>query len=439
MIASFAVRNWKSFRGEEVFSFAASKEAKKREHVFEPARGVRLLPVAGVFGPNASGKSNFISACETLRNLVLHGGTRAGALPYHPFKLDSECLHQPTGFVVEFVHRGKLFRYAVDYTRDEVISEELVELKNSRTVCVYRRERSRLVEVCDALDASLAATVMKATRQNVLFAHNAAVFNVAGADVVADWMRACVLILKDSDSAHRGGVVVQHNGVVRETWGATLKALGTGIEGLKSVPVGWETSGISEEQQQEWSGRLAPNQAVFLHTPDGGQRLLVFCEGGELVVHKLMTQHYDQTGREVLFDLAEESEGVRRMVDLLPALALLIHTPHPLVVFVDELDSSLHSEATQALLERFLTTSLPRPPAQLFFTTHDLMLMDQELFRRDELWLCDTTSDGSSHFTCFADYAGLHHTTKLRNLYLSGRTHGLPRIVAEDILPYGSE
>jgi hypothetical protein len=67
------------------------------------------------------------------------------------------------------------------------------------------------------------------------------------------------------------------------------------------------------------------------------------------------------------------------------------------------------------------------------------MLMDQELFRRDELWLCDTTSDGSSHFTCFADYAGLHHTTKLRNLYLSGRTHGLPRIVAEDILPYGSE
>ncbi len=72
MVIAFSIKNWKSFRDEVSFTMEASKERNHSGTVakFKKFR-LNLLPVTGIFGPNASGKSNFVKALSFLQSLIV--------------------------------------------------------------------------------------------------------------------------------------------------------------------------------------------------------------------------------------------------------------------------------------------------------------------------------------------------------------------------------
>ena len=91
MIISFSVENWMSFRDRTTFSMVASRERQHGERV--PKLGkyqTRVLPIAAIYGGNASGKTNFFKALSFAKTLVVEGTRPDSLIPIETFRLDDE-------------------------------------------------------------------------------------------------------------------------------------------------------------------------------------------------------------------------------------------------------------------------------------------------------------------------------------------------------------
>lgn len=116
------------------------------------------------------------------------------------------------------------------------------------------------------------------------------------------------------------------------------------------------------------------------------------------------------------------------MIDLIPILCKATQTTGGAVYVIDEIDRSLHSMVTAAIVEDFLAACSPASRIQLVFTTHDLSLMRGTLLRHDEMWRVEKNALGESSLQDFAAYKGLRAGTDIENLYWQGRFGGIPRL-----------
>ena len=98
------------------------------------------------------------------------------------------------------------------------------------------------------------------------------------------------------------------------------------------------------------------------------------------------------------------------------------------VFIVDELDRCLHTMLTSCLIKDFVTSCGPGTRKQLLFTTHDLLLMDQSLMRRDEMYIAQRGTDGCSELVGLAEFEGIRFDKDLIRSYLDGRFGGIPML-----------
>ena len=101
---------------------------------------------------------------------------------------------------------------------------------------------------------------------------------------------------------------------------------------------------------------------------------------------------------------------------------------------IDEVDRSLHSLLTRQLIEAYLANCSTESRAQLLIATHDVLLMDQGLFRRDEMWVAERNREGCSELLSFSDYKDVRYDKNIRKSYLQGRLGGVPRIFLSNAL-----
>ena len=159
------------------------------------------------------------------------------------------------------------------------------------------------------------------------------------------------------------------------------------------------------------------------------ERYIVTRKEGELRAKKLVTYHPKIDGTEIRFDIRQESDGSQRVIDLLPALLDLSSPTSKKVYVIDEIDRSLHTLLTRRLLEAYLAKCSAETRTQLLLTTHDVLLMDQQILRRDEMWVTERDADGSSNLNSFSEYKDVRYDKDIRKSYLQGRLGGIPRIL----------
>lgn len=150
-------------------------------------------------------------------------------------------------------------------------------------------------------------------------------------------------------------------------------------------------------------------------------------ENGELVIEKLFSVHKDRHGRDVAFLLEDESDGTLRLLDLLPAFANL-HDKQNYVFIIDELDRSLHTLLQEWLIKFFLESCGEKTRNQLIFTTHNVNLLNQSIFRRDELWGISKNGKQCSELYSFRDFEGIRKDKDIRKIYLNGLIGAVPLI-----------
>src|ERR1051325_6063306 len=199
MLAQFTVENFLSFKDETVFSMVAAEEDHHRNHIIKNGRGkkVSLLRAAALYGANASGKSNLITAIAFARFFIVYRTMSGEPLSVNPFKLSKETLNRPSRFEFIFKQAGIIYSYGFKWESKRILEEWLFATRGNREELCFKRKTSAREKVSvqfgdfltekNTTSKQFLEFVAQGTRPNQLFLTEAADRNVKRIKPVFDW------------------------------------------------------------------------------------------------------------------------------------------------------------------------------------------------------------------------------------------------------------
>ena len=436
MLISFRIENWMSFRNQVTFSMVASRERQHSDRV--PKLGkyqTRILPVAAIYGGNASGKTNFFKALSFAKALVVKGTQPDSLIPVESFRLDARMAEQPTRLGFELLVDEIIYEFSFAATRKAVLEEKLVVITASREKVLYHR-RDGKPNFDDALARDqFLQFAFQGTRDNQLFLTNSVSQKVDTFRPVYDWFKDTLELVAPDSRFEPFEQFLDEGQPLYATMNEMLSQLDTGIAHLGGEELPFENMPLPEPLKTKLQEDVKEGMTVRLLTEPINERFVVTRKEGELVAKKLVTYHPKADGTEAKFEMRHESDGSQRVIDLLPAFLELSAQISKKVYVIDEVDRSLHTLLTRRLIEAYLANCTTETRTQLLLTTHDVLLMDQQLLRRDEMWVAERDATGASSLISFSEYKDVRYDKDIRKSYLQGRLGGIPRILLGGTLP----
>lgn len=435
MIVSFSIKNWMSFHNQATLSMVASRERQHSDRI--PKLGkyqTRVLPVAAIYGGNASGKTNFFKALSFVKALIVKGTQPESMISVEPFRLETNGIEQPSSFAFELLIDEIIYEYSFAVTRKAIVEEKLVIVTSSSEKVLYDRRDGK-----PNFDKSLAKDqflqfAFKGTRDNQLFLTNSVSQKVDNFRPVFNWFKDTLELVAPDSRFEPFEQFLDEGHPLYTTMNEMLPQLDTGIAHLGGEKIPFENIPLPESLKMKLQEDVKEGMTVRLMTEPINERFVVTRKGSELIAKKLVTYHPKSDGTEAKFEIRQESDGSQRVIDLLPAFLELSAHKSKKVYVIDEVDRSLHTLLTQRLLEAYLANCSTETRSQLLLTTHDVLLMDQQLLRRDEMWVTERDTFGTSSLFSFSEYKDIRYDKDIRKSYLQGRMGGIPRILLEGAL-----
>ena len=435
MLISFELENWMSFRDRVTFSMVASRERQHRSRV--PKLGkydISVLPVAAIYGGNASGKTNFFKALNFAKQFIVMGSLPDALIPVEPYRLIDEYAHKPSRFKFEILANDKIYEYSFGVTRTKVTEERLVQISPSRETVLFDRSIRFPVAENVVMEDRL-EFVYQGTRDNVLFLTNTVSQKVDTFLPLYQWFRDSLELIAPDTRFGGFEQFLDEGHPLYAIMNEALPQLDMGFTTLGGELFPFESINIPDHIKTKLSEDVKEGSSVRVMTGPTNERFVVTRQNGELIAKKLVTYHNKEDGSKSRFDMRQESDGSQRVIDLLPAFLAMMNKGSSKVFIIDEVDRSLHTLLVRTLLETYLNHCSDKTRAQLLFTTHDLLLMDQDILRRDEMWVAERDARGASTLISFSDYKNIRYDKDIRKSYLQGRLGGIPKVLLGDLLP----
>jgi hypothetical protein len=388
-----------------------------------------LLRSAVIYGANASGKSNLVKAIDLARQFILKGTHVKDAIPRMPFKLCRDSAKKVSKFEFEIRCGDKCYVYGYKIDNKLVYEEWLYEIKKTTEVLLFERlttsEGKTSVEFGkikteNSKEREFLQFVAMGTRPNQLFLTESMERDVKHFADVYSWF-AEVLVVIYPHSQFLPLAVATQDSDFGSTMANSLEQLGTGIHDFVLKDVNHDVV-LPEQLYKDIREKLVtPDDSVLVTGPDG-ERYIVEFDNGDISAQELKFQHrMGDCEEDVLLGIEEESDGTRRLLDLLPTFGNW--TRKNQVVIIDELDRSLHPHLSYKLLKLFFEDSASQ--SQLIATTHEEHLLDLELLRRDEIWFVEKDQFGASHVYSLEEFAP-RYDKDIERGYLMGRFGAIP-------------
>lgn len=428
MLISFSVENWQSFREKATLSMVASREKQHKDRISRIDKyKMGLLPVAVIYGGNASGKSKFFNALKFVQTFVIKIIQPDSAIPREYFKLDKNCSTRPSKFEIQLLIDNTCYEFSFSVTEQKVVEEKLIKILANSEKILYHRKLGKEISFPD--DSELRNDkrlrfVAEGTRDNQLFLTNSVDQRINYFQSIYDWFKL-KLILVAPEARFFGNLdYLSMNNIISKV------DIGISRLGEKDIPFG----------DLQWPKEM--ENKLIDELPEGGQvqimalnkRIYLINKDRKLHAKKLIPYHRSLEGKEVPFEFDDESAGTIRILDLFPIFLQLMNHKQSRVYFIDELDRCMHTLMTRNFLETYLQSCSTKNRSQLVFTTHDVLLMDQDLLRRDEIWITERDKKGCTSLISFAEYKDVRADKNILKSYLEGRLGGIPKI-----LLWGSE
>lgn len=433
MLIRFSLENWMSFRDKVTFSMVASKERQHGERVPNLSKyQARILPIAAIYGGNASGKTNFFKALGFARKLVVRGTQTDSLISVEPFRLDAEWVERPSRFCFELLINEIIYEFSFAVTREKVVEEKLVVITSTSEKVLYdRREGKPNFNESLAKDQFL-RFAFQGTRENQLFLTNSVSQKVDNFRPVYDWFNETLELVAPDSRFEPFDLFLDEGQPLYSTMNEMLMQLDTGIARLGGEVIQFENIPLPESLKTKIQEEVKEGMTVRLRDELTKERFVVTRKNGELIAKKLVTFHPKADGTEVKFEIRQESDGSQRVIDLLPAFLELYSHVSKKVFVIDEIDRSLHPMLIQGLIETYLASCSIETRSQLLLTTHNVLLMDQQLLRRDEMWVAERDANGASTLFSFSEFKDVRFDKDIRKSYLQGRLGGIPRILVPE-------
>lgn len=448
MLQQFIVENFLSFKNKEVFSLQPGKGSLKKSHKVEAIKGQWILKSAAIFGPNAGGKSNFVKAIELGKKLVLRGTRTDDLIDYYPFRLSSDSNKKDTTLIYHILCNNKKYEYGFKYNAELIKEEWLKQITKKTVYTIFQRNVEKSIFDISYLikqnpkeeETQFLSFFAKATPQRQLFLHEVLsrnirdnVSNINDLESVINWFANSLKVIFP-DTPYKQGVLLEavDDNDLKRGFGALLRYFNTGVDGVKLIDVQFDKLGIPQDLQRAIKADLSKSssdEAFGTLRFEDNLFLINFIEG-EIKAKKLMTVHkkIDNEGIE-LFSLGDESDGTKRLFDYIPLILDLVQGGK--VFVVDEMERSLHPSLIQQIIKLFYKYS-EGTSSQLIFTTHESSLMNQKIFRKDEIWLMKKSSNGISTFGRMDELYNVRFDKMLQNSYLNGDYGATPVFEMEE-------
>lgn len=445
MFIGFSVSNFLSFKTTQTMSMIASKVARHKQHILM-GNGKKVLKTGLIYGANAGGKSNFIKAIDFSRDIILEGLEQVD-LNKKYFRIDTSNYKVPGVFEYRLMTQsGKEYSYgiAISYAEKEIISEWLIRIeKNGSETFVFNRDinedgeniteseikyenREEAIRwqvyledfgknISDSLKKKtiLSDIAERSGKQVGIFKEILDVYN---------WFQSIIILFPTSQYSGLNQMIEKEN--VRQFFSKMMQYFDTGIMSVESKQGPMDFDKIFEGIPAEYAEKLKikisndiTNESVLCKVNNQIYSLKKD-DDGNIITTKMMQNHGN--GQD-LFEYADESDGTKRLFDLIP---LFYGHNGNRVIFIDEIDRSLHTNLTRRFLELFYKLT-ERDNSQLIATTHDSNLLDLDLIRQDEIWFVERVKDQSSRMYSLNRYKE-RYDKRVDKEYLLGRYEAVP-------------
>lgn len=437
MLIEFKVANYRSIREEQTLSFVASNYSDELLENLIPLelpgvkKGTRLLNAAAIYGANASGKSNLLAALGFLVGFVKNSAT--GKKPdastgTEPFKLDPAGQETPTRFELQAMVDGLRMLYGVELTRRRITKEYLVAYPKGRATVWFERdwnpEREKYSWSKSSEHFQHDEALRGKVRENASFLATAAQFNHAKARAIWNWFETAFHFAADDDRLTSPDSFAEL--LEKDQWRvAAVQALTRADFGILDATLRQphfdpHTNPKTQEFREHLRKAMAALDDKLGQSFDSAIDKLGAASTPLLI-------HRGKGGASVPMEFElEESRGTRRFLALLGEC--LRDAEHERVMIVDELEASLHPLLVREIIQLFTTFAARSGRcAQLLFTTHNPLLLDQTLLRRDQIWFAEKDDEGATRLYPLTDYAPRKDESLVKG-YLAGRYGGIPFI-----------
>lgn len=403
MLLRFEAANHRSINEPVELSMIAIDEDRSATRGFDRL-SERVLTVAGIYGPNASGKTNVLGALAWLSGAV-ESSLRAWDrnIPREPFRFgrgpDSSSVYQ-----VEMMIGGVRYTYHVELDDSAVRYEVLSSYPERRRRVLFERDDmeftlrrglgalSGVRELLTPRTLALSAAIRFDDREVAPFGRHLAEIQAIGRG----------LARKSITSLFLGDIF--NKSISSISWGQGEGQTISGMELLKERDAAlgllrFADLGINDVRVVEDENKIPPNVIQLAHRARQQQ---------------------------ILFDLRDESAGTLTWLSLIEPVLYALRSGQ--ILLLDEIDASLHPVLSARLLKLFEDPGTNPRGAQLIFTTHDTSLLNH--LNRDEVWLTEKDDDGATTLTALAEYGGdkVRRSLNLERAYLHGRFGAVPEL-----------
>ena len=425
MILQFSVSNYRCFHKQQILNFAASGQDKSLPDncivtELPGLAGKRWLKGVALYGANASGKTTILEALESFAELVKNSARitdpKEPVPQIEPFALCPNEPDSPTAFAVAFAAGGVRYEYRVAATRERIWHESLRAFPKKVEQLWFSRDWN--MESATYTWSPERPTGFQRDSQlegytlsNMLFLSKAVASNRPELEPVFRWFKEQLQFV---DLSARGGLP---EGFTLSQIAEQTPLLGKILLLLRYADLGVAAAKVVERKPP--AGELSQ---ILAQLP---AELVEKLRKGKWVEPELT--HHGIGGREVSLPWKSESAGTRRLFSLAgPWLDIM---SNGYTVCIDELETSMHPLMVRELLRLFFSEKENPNGAQILFTTHNPLLLDPTLLRRDQVWLTDKDADGEAHLYPLTDYSPRKGESLVRG-YLSGRYGAVPFVPA---------
>ena len=425
MLLQFNFGNYRSFRDHTSLDFRAAKISEHEETVVSVGNE-KVLPVAAIYGANASGKSNVLSAFLIMRHWVLDSFSMSqktkddsnGAqttdidIPFDPFRFDQDSINDATTFEVFYTDESeKTINYGFMLDSDGIVEEWLIttaKSPQSKPKHIFYRNRSENTIELNGISEK--------QRENIL---------VSLADETLIVSLGSLLKISILQQVKR--------------WFSKLKFIDYGNIFMAMRMSRLAPSRIVEDA--EVRKKIAKYLSSFDKSIVGIDAELLPAQEGDKTRHlKIETLHrMIDSEKTVPLPLEEESDGTQKMFSMYQYIENILESGSILVV--DELNARLHPLLVRNLLIAFLDPEINKKHAQILFTSHDAWLLKAGILRRDEIWFSEKNQDGVSTLYSLADFVDsegykVRKDADLEKNYLLGKYGAIPSLETLDMFEY---
>ena len=414
MIVDFTATNFRSIKDEQVFSlYVETAGTHLPENVSYPAGDkIGVLKSVGIYGANASGKSNLLFAFRALQYIVVNSGDlkEGDTIAYEPYLLSESNQVAPTCFEIEFFvpnieNKSLRYRYIVAFTAQKIVEESLFFYPTTQRAMIFSRTTG------DTWETIRFGSLYKGGKKRLPFFENNSYLSKAGnsADAppmireVYNYLRGHLVHLRVNQ--YRGRLNWFEEPQLVKKIARLLSLVDTGI------------SDISIQEKPSLDDIKLPNDM-----PEEFRLRVLQHEK-----HKFFFLHSMETGENRPFEVEQESDGTRRLFNLAP---LLIQTlSEGRVLIMDELESSMHPFMAELIIKLFNDPRVNKRDAQLIFSTHNINLMTPELLRRDQIWFTEK-QQGATKLYSLDDFdkKKVKPQSPFNQWYAEGRFGAIPSI-----------